>query len=156
MKPLVRANIEVKPSPIHGLGVFATAAIPANTLLEECHLLFFPSESTLLRSYQFRLNDAMCVLPLGCGAIYNHADQPNASYDMDAVRNVMLVKSKRPLAKGEEIFISYGETWFSSRHLKPAQASWSYRAWQWLKCSSVPRVGLLAAILITALRHVST
>lgn len=155
MKPLVRGNIEVRSSSIHGFGVFALSAIPANTLIEECYLLPVPYDTALLRSYLFRLNDEECGIPLGCGAIYNHADRPNANYTMDEARQVMCVKTNRPIAKGDEIFISYGEAWFSSRHLVPMQASFRYQVWQWVRHSSLPRVGLLAALLITVLQHVS-
>lgn len=156
MKPLVRANIEVKPSGIHGFGVFATTDIPANTLLEECHVLRVPYESRLLRNYLFMLNDDTCVLPLGCGAIYNHADSPNASYDIDANLGVMRFKCVRPLVKGEEVFISYGKKWFSSRHVMPAQAQWHYRVRQWLMHSAIPRFALVAGALFMVLRLVST
>lgn len=156
MKPLVRANIEVRPSPIHGFGVFATSAMPANTLLEECYVLNVPYDTTLLRSYLFKLNDKTCVVPLGCGAIYNHASEPNASYVLDAARQVMCVTSKRALAKGEEIFISYGEKWFSSRQLTPKQMGLFYRSWRWLRHSAAPRFGLIALVLFMVWGHVST
>ncbi|HEU5281950.1 MAG TPA: SET domain-containing protein [Gammaproteobacteria bacterium] len=156
MKPLVRGNIEVRPSHIHGLGVFATSAIPAGTLLEECYVLRVPSETKLLRSYLFRYTDEESAIPLGFGAIYNHADRPNVNHEIDRERNVMRLKTNRPIAKGEEIFISYGNTWFSSRHIKPAQASWFYRASRWLRTASLPRVGLLTLVLFMVLGHVST
>lgn len=156
MKPLVRANIEVRPSGIHGYGVFTTAAVPANTLLEECYLLHLPEETSLLRSYVFKWNKETCVLPLGYGAIYNHADQSNAYYEMDEARNVMVVKSRRALAKGEEVLIFYGKHWFSSRLIQPAQKRWPYRAWRWLRQSAIPRFAFMVAILLTVLKHVST
>lgn len=156
MKPLVHANIEVKRSSIHGYGVFTTAPIPANTLLEECYVLHLPEETKLLRAYVFKWNQETCILPLGYGAIYNHADDANAYYEMDEARDVMRVKSRRALAKGEEVFIFYGKKWFSSRAIKPAQARWPYRVWQWLRHSAIPRFALMAVILLTVLKHVST
>ena len=55
----------------------------------------------------------------GFGIIYNHADNPNATYSLNLKNSIATIKATRKITKGEEIFVSYGEEWFSSRGLKP-------------------------------------
>ena len=121
-RPLLRAPIQVRPSPLGGRGVFATRAIREGALLEECPILITDADYDELGDYVFRWGDEQghrFALPLGYGACYNHADDPNADWHMDERRMLMIVGALRDIAADEEILISYGPKWFPTRGLNP-------------------------------------
>lgn len=117
--------IQVRPSRISGLGVFATRDIFANEVIEECPCLEDDKNKfgTSLQNYLFRsVNGEKSALPLGYGAIYNHSDKNNANYvfvkaGKDAVK--MIITANSPIGKDEEIFVNYGPGYWKNRsHLK--------------------------------------
>jgi SET domain-containing protein len=63
--------------------------------------------------------DDVDVLPLGYGAMYNHSDNENVTYYMDRLTNKMLFFTIRDIAAGEELYVNYGDEWWSTRNLKP-------------------------------------
>lgn len=124
--PLRRAPIQVRPSPLGGRGVFAAKPIREGALLEECPVLITDVDYEELGDYVFSWGDGedqRRALPLGYGACYNHSDNPNACWQMDKRRVLMIVGALRDIAADEEILISYGPKWFYTRGLHPAQAS---------------------------------
>ncbi len=138
MKPLYQAPIIAKPSSIHGYGVFAEADINVNDVIEECHILLVHDHTALI-NYLFKYEkngQIRSCLPLGYGAIYNHADEPNAKYDFDEEKTLLIYKAIKPIKAGEEIYISYGKDWFSSRNAKTAQTSMKFRIKRMLKHSA--------------------
>lgn len=54
----------------------------------------------------------------GYGSIYNHSDDPNVDYIINAKKRIATIKADRTIQKDEEIFVSYGDKWFSSRGWK--------------------------------------
>lgn len=121
---LARKNIIVKKSSIHHFGVFAQEDIPANTVIEECYaIMVFDDAYQTLRNYAFR-GKKNCLLPFGYGSIFNHSVKPNASFSVDHENSLIVFTSTRRINKGEEILISYGDTWFSARNLTPRKPSW--------------------------------
>lgn len=55
---------------------------------------------------------------LGFGSIYNHSEEPNATYSINIKKQLATIKASRTIAKGEEIFVCYGDEYFSSRGIK--------------------------------------
>ena len=84
-----------------GFGVFATDDIDDNIILED-------------DAEEAKFNG----LVLGYGSIFNHSNDNNASYYMDTKKNVYVFHSIRKIKKGEQITISYGEEWWTSRDKK--------------------------------------
>ena len=127
MTSLVRANISVKPSLVHGFGVFADADIAAGDIIEECHTIFLNEHDPILINYTFAVKDHLqedkkCMV-LGYGSIYNHGYPANAGYKFDEKMKVMRFTALKPIQCGEEIFTNYGDTWFCSRNTLPVQVS---------------------------------
>jgi len=113
---LFQNKIYVKKSPIHGYGVFAKEDINAGEIVEECHTLF-TKEDRYLHDYLFKGDDDH-ALPLGFGAIYNHADIPNATFDCTTEKGLIIFTALKKISAEEEILCYYGKYWFSSREIK--------------------------------------
>lgn len=127
MNALIQRKLIIKPSSIHGMGVFAGERLRPGQVIEECHVLVLKEPPFAFRDYTFKFHETQRVLPLGAGAIYNHADQPNAKVVIDPERLLMTVKALCLILPGEEIFISYGKSWFSSRDIAVRKSSWLRR-----------------------------
>lgn len=124
--PLRRAPIQVRPSPLGGRGVFAAKPIRDGALLEECPVIVIPQDFEDVGDYVIHWGAGegeQFALPLGYGACYNHADEPNAYWETDERRGLMVIWAARDIAADEEILISYGPGWFLTRGLSPAQTS---------------------------------
>jgi SET domain-containing protein len=108
----------IAPSGARGRGVFTTAAIPANTVIEISPVIVLSAkdrkqaEKTLLFDYIFewgRKNKKGCIA-LGYLSVYNHSYQANCEYEMDFDQQLMTVKTLRPIERGEELFFNYNAT----------------------------------------------
>lgn len=117
-KKLFLNKVSVQKSTTHGYGVFADKKIKKGELIEECYVLISRGGDKTLEDYYFDVNGKKGIFT-GFGVIYNHATDPNADYDIYAGKKLAVIKAARDIKKGEEIFVSYGEEWFSSRNIKP-------------------------------------
>jgi len=118
------SKLLVKKSPIHGYGVFAAEDIKSGQIIEETYVLISKNYDSSLANYYFAsATKGESLLPLGWGAIYNHTAFPNADYDFDKEQSLLVFYAIKPIKQGEEIFVSYGDDWFSSRHLKMVTSS---------------------------------
>lgn len=118
MKLKMPSKIEVKSSPIHGLGVFATEKIYKGEIIEECPLITITfmeaATSSILYRYRFLYpiqNPTENVIPLGYGCIYNHNDNNNATWVEGKYRMFNFI-ALRDIESGEEIFTKYGESMY--------------------------------------------
>ena len=120
-----RCKVEVKPSLGRGRGVFAIQPISRDELIESCPVIRFEPkytavlEATPLYDYLYSWsNDYREVaIALGYGSLYNHSDEPNASYHTNRNRNAIDFIATRSIAAGEEITISYLDSSDSSKKL---------------------------------------
>jgi hypothetical protein len=102
--------------------VYALRDIPAGTLIERVPVLLIPrnqvfsddpkvpSPSPHISWYVFdwtgHTKRDYVALALGYGSIYNHADDPNAAWEPEPP-DTLAFRAARPIAAGEEVFISY-------------------------------------------------
>lgn len=116
--------VEVRRSPRHGQGIFATRDIAAGELIEECPALLFDDEQWHaidaggLHGYCYEAPRGGVVLALGMGSLYNHASQPNADYTVRLRPPRVLITAAGPIRADDEVTISYGrpdELWFDAR-----------------------------------------
>lgn len=146
--PLFQNHIYVKKSSVHGYGVFAGKDIKAGEMIEEAHGICFEKTENLegWTNYYFNMGK-MAFFALGYGSIYNHSDYFNATYKFDAEHSLLIFSAARDIKKDEEILVSYGKNWFSSREIQQIETSWRYL---WDKIRPVV-VSILRFIIVTAL-----
>jgi len=156
MTTLIRNAISVRPSTIHGRGVFADKDIAPGEIIEECHLVVMSDKPSPLRDYLFNLckpeqpdEVAKHGLVLGFGSIYNHSNKPNTHYEYDHDKFVVRFTAISAIYRDEEIFTYYGHNWFQLRNTLPCRPSIMARVkWMIRRHSYLFRAGLtLAAIL---------
>lgn len=108
-------GIAIQPSPIHGLGVFASAPFAAGDIIETAPVILMEQEdkdllqSTSLFSYYFVVGDAIfpVALGLGCASLYNHACPANAVYSISLKNKSIIIKACKNIAAGDEITLNY-------------------------------------------------
>jgi hypothetical protein len=148
MKTLTQHNIIVKPSVVHGYGVFATKDIPKNTLIEECYCIITDNVDPCFENYYFAFGEKN-TLPLGFGLIYNHAPHPKTTFDFNEAKKLMIIRSTQHIRAHEEIFISYGKDWFDARKIPVKRISSSQRFLNYLMGMPARAVIALSGLLIT-------
>lgn len=118
---LFQNKIFVKKSSMHGFGVFAGKTIKKGAIIEECYFIHSKGGDKALDDFYFEAKGkkGKNALLLGFGSIYNHSDEPNADYTINLKTRVATITAEKTILKGKEIFVSYGDKWFSSRDLKP-------------------------------------
>lgn len=119
---LIQNKIYVKKSPTHGYGVFAAKTIRKGEIIEECYMIISRGGDKKLEDFYFDAKGKYALLT-GFGSIYNHSDDPNADYKLNIKKRITTIKAARTIRKGEEIHVSYGDKWFSSRGLKSKQTT---------------------------------
>jgi|SRR5690606_22573993 len=102
-----------------GKGVFTSAAIKNNTIIEVSPVVVMSDEERKLLD-QTRLHDYIfeweaelqkCCMALGYVAVYNHSYQSNCEYEMDYATELITIKTMRNIEPGEELFINYNGNW---------------------------------------------
>lgn len=106
--------LEVKQSPLGGRGVYARRRFHKGEVVEVCPLLEGDDDDWGLATsdYTFK-RGGRSALPLGYGAVYNHSDNPSGNYSFRGTDWVLT--ANRTIRPGEEITVSYGEDYWSSR-----------------------------------------
>lgn len=107
--------IRVGSSKGRGRGVFARRYFAGGELIEQVPVLVIPAEEwkyiekTVLLNYCFSWGPESqhAALALGCGSLYNHSYQPNATYTKRLAELVIDFVALGPIAPGEEITINY-------------------------------------------------
>lgn len=114
-------KIGIGKSKVGGKGVFAMKAIRDGEVIEEAPYITVPMEllkTEPLCDYLFAIDDERCALVFGYGSVYNHANQPNVSYEVDPSKRCMIYYAKREISPGEELTVTYGKDWFYTRGMQ--------------------------------------
>lgn len=112
------ARVEVRTSPLHGRGLFASTGIPAGALIGIYPLLILSHEDTArlkaTRVYHYvfyvdeREDGAMrAAVAFGNISMCNHSRQPNSGFIVDAEAETVTLTSLVALSEGDEILIDY-------------------------------------------------
>lgn len=110
-------SLEIKNSGPKGRGVFASRDFNEGNLIETCPIILCPEQDTehinrtFLYNYYFNWAPERnrVAIALGFGSLYNHSYDPNAWYEKDFKRNLVVFRCLKPIARGEEITVNYNE-----------------------------------------------
>ncbi|KAI0264013.1 cytidine deaminase-like protein [Gloeopeniophorella convolvens] len=98
----------------NGRRVYASRAIPGQTLLEISPVLLFSVEEyeahgrhTVLDHYTLKWRDGRMALALGLGSLFNHSDAPNVTYTIDASTESVRYTTTRAVEPNEELCIHH-------------------------------------------------
>jgi len=102
-----------------GRGVFTKENIPGNTIVEISPVVVMNSndrkllDQTLMHDYIFEwgYHKQQCCVAFGYVAVYNHSYHSNCEYEMDYKKELITIKTVRPVRAGEELFINYNGDW---------------------------------------------
>jgi len=121
MKPLnyISENIYVAKSGEMGRGVFASADLKKNTVIEVAPVIVMSRkdrsflDQTLLHDYIFEWGNQQdqCCMALGYVPLYNHSYESNCEYEMNFKKEIITVKTVRAIKAGDELFINYNGDW---------------------------------------------
>ncbi|MBK6938020.1 MAG: SET domain-containing protein-lysine N-methyltransferase [Chitinophagaceae bacterium] len=109
------AGIEIKQSPLHGLGVFACQVFKPGAVIETAPVILMEQQdkdflqTTMLFSYYFVVGDVKfpVVLGLGYSSLFNHSYQANAEYSISLKGSYIKIKACKTINPGEEIMLNY-------------------------------------------------
>lgn len=112
------SRVEVKTSPLHGRGLFASTDIPAGALLGVYPLLMLSHEdteqlkSTRVYHYVFYVDEredgaVRAAVAFGKISMCNHSPQANADFYVDAAAETVTLTTRIALKAGDEILIDY-------------------------------------------------
>jgi SET domain-containing protein len=122
---MILPHLFIAPSSNMGRGVFTSAAIEKDTVVEIAPVIVMSGEDrklldkTLLHDYIFEWggHKKQCCMALGYIPIYNHSYQSNCEYEMDYDNETISIKTVRYIKEGEELFINYNGDWNDSKPL---------------------------------------
>lgn len=107
-------SVEVKQSPLHGKGVFATRNIAKGELVAKCDMALIHVNENLpenLATLQFAWTDdydAICMSSVG--SFFNHSNEPNAEIETRDFDNlIQTFVAKTDIEMGTEITIYYND-----------------------------------------------
>jgi SET domain-containing protein len=116
---MILPTLIIGPTAASGRGVFTTADMEENTLIEIAPVIVMSGEErklldqTLLHDYIFEWGHDrnLCCMALGYVPLYNHSYHSNCEYEMDYDRRLISIKTVRFIKAGEELFINYNGDW---------------------------------------------
>jgi hypothetical protein len=111
-------EVEVKKSGVAGRGVYALRDFTKGEIIETA-----PSLIDDCKNFQGVLKDYIsgtrvkdqCAINMGYFNYYNHSDKNNAKYNTDYDTQSISVMALKDIKKGEEIFVNYGEKYWTTR-----------------------------------------
>ncbi len=116
---MLNKNLYVDHATGKGRAVFTKETIAEGEVVENSPVIVMKKEDrvhldkTLLHDYIFEWGHAKdkCCMALGLVPIYNHSYSSNCEYFMDFDADMIMVKTVRQIAAGEELTINYNGDW---------------------------------------------
>jgi hypothetical protein len=108
--------VRIQTSKIGGRGVFANQNYSVGEIIEVCPAIRLNDKDSVgnMADYVFGFNSEDNLVGFGYCSMYNHQDEPNANWEVINEEKIQ-IKVVKPIQKGEEIFVTYGEAYFSNR-----------------------------------------
>lgn len=109
----------IAPAAAMGRGVFTSAMIKADTVIEIAPVIVMNAtdrlklDETLLHDYIFEWDTQKkeCCMALGYVPVYNHSYTSNCEYEMDFDEQIITIRTVRKVQANEELFINYNGNW---------------------------------------------
>jgi hypothetical protein len=111
-------SVVVRPSPVHGRGVFATADHRRGAVVDSGHVLVLPVTEPRagdhLERYVFAFDRTRTCVLLGAASLCNHCTPANVEVEIDLDRRTYRLLATRPIRRGEELLLDYGDSYWPS------------------------------------------
>ena len=116
---MILSSLYIAETASMGRGVFTSEDLEEGRLIESSPVVVMSLEErklldqTLLQNYIFEWGPEKdhCAMALGYVAIYNHSYNSNCEYEMDFEKQIINIRTVRPVKAGEELFINYNGDW---------------------------------------------
>lgn len=106
----ISPKIKVKPSSLHGMGVFAVEPIQKEEIIEVCYytpISISNLQDSILKKYWFATKKGM-VIVWGYGSIYNHSFEPNIKFT-HSLGDFIIFSTVKNIEIGEELTHCYNK-----------------------------------------------
>ena len=121
-QPFIHTNKDLYwgPSKLKGAGngVFAGRAFKKGEIVEIAPIIKDTNEGwgygNVIANYTTTSDENSASLTLGYGSLYNHSNNNNLDY-YNGSHNTFIFVANKPIKKDAELFISYGDDWWTSR-----------------------------------------
>lgn len=108
-----------------GRGMFTAEALPAQTIIERAPVIVMNRDArtlldkTLLHDYIFEWGEKAqdCAMALGYVSLYNHLYEANCEYEMQFRKAMIVIRTVRAVAAGDELFINYNGDWNNEKQV---------------------------------------
>ena len=114
----VWSKVGVGKSDVADRGVFAVDVIEKGETFEVAPVLIVDAEhvkESPFIDYAFKIDDGKYAIAFGNVSLYNHRNQPSATWKLDPLKGTIALTALRDIQPGEEIFISYGKAYWKTR-----------------------------------------
>jgi uncharacterized protein len=97
-----------------GRGVFARKRLKKGETIESAPYIEIPPKDdkklsgTIIESYWFEVKGKWSALGLGFTSLYNHSENPNATFFINQKSRTIRIQATQAISKDEEILINYG------------------------------------------------
>jgi SET domain-containing protein len=112
--------VEVRNSSSHGRGAFALKDFKKGDLIEYAPLIKAACDNIAieLRDYYVNIQGNTCGYVMGYFNYYNDSKNPNAYFSPSEEDSSVSIIATRDIMKGDEIFNSYGNTYWKTRGIE--------------------------------------
>ncbi len=112
--------VTIGASTVSGRGAFALKKISDGDIIERCPALEVTDKDIggeLLNYVFYGSSESARLVVMGNGMLFNHSSTPNVAYyrEESALGPELVLYALRNIRKGEELFYSYGDEWWSTR-----------------------------------------
>ena len=112
--------VRIGPSTVSGRGAFALKKISEGDIIERCPALEVNEEDVggeLLNYVFYGSTESARLVVMGNGMLFNHSSTPNVAYyrEQGKLGVELVLYALRNINKGEELFYSYGDDWWTTR-----------------------------------------
>ncbi|TLU81738.1 MAG: SET domain-containing protein [Chlorobium sp.] len=116
----INKRVKIGASTVSGRGAFALKKFREGDIIEQCPALEVTDQDIggeLLNYVFYGSSESARLVVMGNGMLFNHSSTPNVAYyrENTALGPELILYALRNIQKGEELFYSYGDEWWSTR-----------------------------------------